>query len=93
MVHNSVSHTQAQYIFIHDAILEELVCGETQINPIDLKSAIGELCQQHMLTHTTGFEKQFNVGFAPNKKNSVETVALYTGQCLYIHTALAMLAQ
>ena len=72
------------------------MCGETQINPIDLKSAIEELSQQHILTHTTGFEKQFNVGFAPNKQNSVpsaQTVAIYTGQCLYIHTALAMLAQ
>ena len=44
------------------------MCGETQINPIDLKSAIEELSQQHLLTHTTGFEKQFNVGFAPNNK-------------------------
>ena len=39
------------------------MCGVTQINPSDLRAAIEELTQKHLLTHTTGFEKQFKVCF------------------------------
>ncbi|CAI8048765.1 Receptor-type tyrosine-protein phosphatase F [Geodia barretti] len=48
-----------QFIFIHDAILEELVCGETQIDASGFTAAMDDLSQQHILTNTTGFEKQF----------------------------------
>ena len=53
--------TQEQFIFIHDAILEELVCGDTQIDASGFRAAMDDLSQQHVLTNTTGFEKQFKV--------------------------------
>ena len=63
--------TQEQFIFIHDAILEELVCGETQIDASGFTAAMDDLSQQHILTNTTGFEKQFKV--IPLTQTVVET--------------------
>ena len=53
--------TQEQYIFIHDAVLEAVTYGDTQITARDLREAIQQLDQRDPLTHTTGFENQFKV--------------------------------
>ena len=50
---------QAQYVFIHDAILEYVTCGDTQINAVDLRTAITGLMKQ--LSGVTGFQNQFAV--------------------------------
>ena len=48
-------------MFIHDAVLESLICGTTQINAADLKSAIAELGEKDEQSGKNGFETQFNV--------------------------------
>ena len=47
-------HTQDQYIFIHDAILESVTCGDTQIASSDLRRAIQQMADK-------GFAHQFAV--------------------------------
>ena len=48
-------------MFIHDAILEYLTCGDTQINAADLRTAIADLNKQDELSGITGFQNQFAV--------------------------------
>ena len=52
---------QEQYIFINDAILESVTCGDTQITASDLRRAIQILSRQDPQTRLTGFENQFKV--------------------------------
>ena len=51
---------QDQYSFIHDAILESVMCGDTQINTADLRNTLRSL-QARNQTEETGFHHQFNV--------------------------------
>ena len=55
------SPTQDQYVFIHDAVLESLTCGDTQIPASGLAGAIEKLKQKDKETGRTGFETQFHV--------------------------------
>ena len=48
-------------MFIHDAVLESLICGDTQIPASGLVSAIEKLKQRDSETGRTGFETQFHV--------------------------------
>ena len=52
---------QDQYVFIHDAVLESLTCGETQIPASGLSGAIEKLKEKNTETGRTGFETQFHV--------------------------------
>ena len=52
---------QDQYVFIHDAVLESLTCGDTQIPASGLTSAIEKLKQKDRETGRTGFDTQFHV--------------------------------
>ena len=52
---------QEQYVFIHDAVLESLICGDTQIPASGLIGAIDKLKQKDSETGRTGFETQFHV--------------------------------
>ena len=52
---------QDQYIFIHDAVLESLSCGDTQIQAGDLVKAIQKLREKDEVTQRTGYETQFQV--------------------------------
>ena len=52
--------TQDQYVFIHDAVLESLTCGDTQIPASELSSAIEKL-KEDRETGRTGFDTQFHV--------------------------------
>ena len=53
--------TQDQYVFIHDAVLESLTCGDTQIPASGLSGAIEKLKEKDRETGKTGFETQFHV--------------------------------
>ena len=54
--------TQDQYVFIHDAVLESLTCGDTQIPASGLSGAIEKLKEKDSKIGRTGFETQFHVG-------------------------------
>ena len=48
-------------MFIHDAVLESLTCGDTQIPASGLSGAIEKLKEKDRETGKTGFETQFHV--------------------------------
>ena len=50
--------TQNQYIFVHDAILESVTCGDTQIETFSLRVAMRKL-KERSLQGETGFQQQF----------------------------------
>ena len=52
---------QEQFIFIHDVILESVMCGDTQVSSGDLRSAVTRLTNKDDCTGKTGFETQFEV--------------------------------
>ena len=52
---------QEQYMFIHDAILESITCGNTQINVMNLQKVVNKLKQRDQTTSLTGFEQQLKV--------------------------------
>ena len=54
------THTQDQYIFIHDAILESVVCGDTQIEASSLRVAMRKL-KERSPQGGSGFLQQFSV--------------------------------
>ena len=53
-----VLHFQEQYMFIHDAILEQVTCGDTQISADQLHSTMKKLTTNDQLT---GLHTQFCV--------------------------------
>lgn len=48
-------------MFIHDAILESITCGNTQISAVDLQRAVLKLKQKDQVTNLNGFEQQLKV--------------------------------
>ena len=58
---------QEQYAFIHDAILESVTCGDTQIGASNLRMAIQKLHKRNPQTGKTGFESQFHVSGVDSK--------------------------
>ena len=51
-----------QYAFIHDAVLETLICGDTQIPASDLRRSIDRLKNaEKSLDRKSGFDRQFQV--------------------------------
>ena len=48
-------------MFIHDAILESITCGNTQVSAADLNRAVTKLKQRDPHTKLTGYESQFKV--------------------------------
>ena len=55
---------QDQYAFIHDAVLETLICGDTQIPASDVQRALHRLKKADKNfdgPEMTGFHKQFLV--------------------------------
>jgi netrin-G3 ligand len=58
----NISLWQNQYAFIHDAVLEALLCGDTQIPAFDLQQVVERLTQtEEENGGKTGFEQQFEV--------------------------------
>lgn len=56
-----VTWLQAQYVFIHDAILESLVCGETLIAVTNFRLVWNKLSRIDQETGRTGLEAQHQV--------------------------------
>ena len=48
-------------MFIHDAMLESITCGNTQINVTNLQKVVNKLKQRDEVTNLTGFEQQLKV--------------------------------
>ena len=48
-------------MFIHDAILEAVTCGDTQIDASLFSQKITEMSHHIPLTHLTEYENQFRV--------------------------------
>lgn len=56
---NFMVQTEAQYVFIHDALLEAITCGVTEVEAKDLGSRIRELRQFDPETGYTYLENEF----------------------------------
>ena len=54
-------HLQAQYIFIHDAILEGVESGKTDVPADRLRNHVENLSKLDKSTGETGFENEFRV--------------------------------
>ena len=52
---------QAQYVFIHDALSELVVCGETDILAANIRININHMKEYATGEAVTGFQKQFQV--------------------------------
>ena len=48
-------------MFIHDAILGSVTCGDTQIAATNLRTVIAKLKKKDLQTQTDGFQSQFKV--------------------------------
>ena len=56
------THTQEQYVFIHDAVLESVVCGNTQIPADDFRTTLEALKRISAPdSEETGLQAQYNV--------------------------------
>lgn len=53
--------TEDQYIFIHDALLEAVICGNTEVPARNLHSHINKLMQTELGDTVTGMELEFKV--------------------------------
>ena len=52
---------QEQYIFIHRAVRELLLCGDTTIKNVDLKCAVNQMKAKRQGEKEIGLKKQFKV--------------------------------
>ena len=50
-----------QYIFIHDAILESVMCGDTEINATNLRSTLMKMNKKNKKDNLMKLETQFKV--------------------------------
>ena len=67
-----------QYIFIRDAILEFLTCGDTQISSVNFRMAVSKLKQKGPDRKCTSYQHQFNVldQVSPNPTEVNSSIAL-----------------
>lgn len=56
---NYMVQTEDQYIFIHDAILEAIICGNTEVPARNLHNHIQKLMQTEPGENITGMEMEF----------------------------------
>jgi len=52
---------QEQYVFLHQAVMEALTCGNTEISPQDLRITMSKLSRTQKPSQRTGFAKEFKV--------------------------------
>ena len=76
---------QEQYIFIHDAILEAVTCGDTQISASNLRRSIQKLSYSDPETNYIGFESQFKAYISVVASSAV---TLNAQQCINKYTML-----
>ncbi|KAJ7357741.1 hypothetical protein OS493_023214 [Desmophyllum pertusum] len=48
-----------QYVFLHQAVMEALTCGNTEIPPQDLRITMNRLSRVHKPTKRTGYAREF----------------------------------
>lgn len=53
--------TEDQYVFIHDALLEAVICGNTEVPARNLHTHIQKLMQPELGDSITGMELEFKV--------------------------------
>ena len=58
---NYMVQTEDQYIFIHDAVLEAVLCGNTEIPARNLYSHIQRLTERGTVDGITAMEREFRV--------------------------------
>lgn len=58
---NYMVQTEDQYSFIHDALLEAVACGNTEVAARSLFSYIQKLAQVETGEHVSGMELEFKV--------------------------------
>lgn len=56
---NYMVQTEDQYIFIHDALLEAIICGSTEVPARNLHNHIQKLMQAELGENITGMEMEF----------------------------------
>ena len=54
-------YLQEQYIFIHDAILESVTCGDTEISSANLRLIMKKMSKVNPETKATPLQTQFKV--------------------------------
>ena len=52
---------QEQYIFLHDAVLESVTCGDTEISSANLRATVRKLNKINPADNTTVLQTQFKV--------------------------------
>ena len=69
-------HTQNQYVFLHNAVLESIMCRETEMPIENLASKIEKL-NQNESGKPCGFETQFSLlsKVTPNPDDVVSSIA------------------
>lgn len=79
---NYMVQTEDQYSFIHDALLEAVACGNTEVAARSLYSYIQKLAQVESGEHVTGMELEFKVQKWSNYLNN--PIIFYTGFILLL---------
>ena len=69
---------QDQYVFLHQAVMEALVCGNTEIIPQDLRIATNKLAKVHKPSKKTGYERELKASDNYSQKLSL---VLYVVNC------------
>ena len=59
--HHQSPYMQDQFTFIHDAILESVTCGDTQIAATNLRTTIAKMKRNDSKNQPHGFQYQFKV--------------------------------
>ena len=53
--------SQDQYILVHDAVIEKIICGDNHIHVNTLHATVSSLEESDENTGQTGYQKQFDV--------------------------------
>lgn len=81
---NYMVQTEDQYSFIHDALLEAVACGNTEVAARSLYSYIQKLAQVESGEHVTGMELEFKVQKWSNFLNSSIISFILGSYCYYL---------
>ena len=77
--HKHTHTTQNQYILVHDAILESVTCGDTQIETFSLRVAMRKL-KERSIQGETGFQQQFFVSYTQSRF-TIDYIHVYNCTC------------
>ena len=67
---------QEQYVFIHDAILESVTCGDTEISSANLRLALKKLIKKNPQDNTSPLQTQFKVNM-PNFHFNLQPIIMH----------------